>query len=306
MHQSEFKFTKKLASSLIVVSYQKFGTAGEISGLNNSILEEEIGAVDGVTNEGYFRLLDEAIYLFRILSLYSYAKIGFDSKSISISTLVYAICETATAIRILEANGLDSAARQNLRNLNEQANCLIACLFDEEFGNQFTSSTDFKSSNEFWHEYISKGKLRKLLVNLAKSRGKQIEILIGDESEQFTEILGPSAHPSMLGFAFGHTGFFQDDSNHGQRMLQLTAARSSNFVLMHSSRILLACMAVCTEEMKKGTPLLGLLKENPLFNHLEADADQVAMIGKVSALIFLMLAKAHNRTKEGFDPLVHY
>lgn len=102
------------------------------------------------------------------------------------------------AIHRLITFGLDVQSKQLLRVLTEQVDVAIALSIKPELSSKFSLTLDENTANSFWHQNISRGKLRKDIL-------KYLEISMGPESarkmilyiKQEEAILGMGIHPSL-------------------------------------------------------------------------------------------------------------
>ncbi|WP_139058841.1 hypothetical protein [Thiorhodococcus drewsii] len=251
--------------------------------------------------------MDESIYLVNILYLQSWFGMARNPANFAISVAIYSIKQTATAIRILEAQGLDGPARQNLRVFREQCLVMARLCVDEEFLQEFAKTSSHKAANEFWHRYISKGKTEKFLRDF---KGKDIILcpLVADNyKDHLDKVVGPSIHPSIMGFEIPFRKDVLSASDDSEdSMIPRSPGSATEFVLFYASHLLLGLILFCSSDVARRGGSVELFKNNPLFGHFNDEIEAMEKIGKAAGVMWLMLPKLTNRAKPHFDSAIHW
>jgi hypothetical protein len=115
-----------------------------------------------------------------------------------LTCVIGAISAQIIAIRRLVLSGLDVQAKQLLRVLIENLDVALLIPTDENALRDFELTVDGSSSNEFWHRYISKGKIRSKVHSRMRhdiGDGPYKEFL--EYLKQEEQILGMAVHPSL-------------------------------------------------------------------------------------------------------------
>jgi hypothetical protein len=108
------------------------------------------------------------------------------------------ICAHIIAIRRLVLSGLDVQSKQILRSLVEHIDLAFLISTDENALGEFEQTLDGRSSNAFWHKYISKSKIRNKIHPKWQARlGDIVYREFVDYLRQEEEILGMAIHPSL-------------------------------------------------------------------------------------------------------------
>jgi hypothetical protein len=305
-------YKKRRASSLLAACYNHNGANVPLETLDESLLEGEfprIGSDD--EHAALFRFLDEAIFLVHIGHMCAFAasvkaikKREDCEKHRAVISALFAVKQTASAIRVLQTSGLDAASRQNLRALQEQCVVLCRLLVDKGFMLEYLASTDDRKANEFWHKFVSKGKCEKFFMECVDAGGEPCLLLLGDDHESFVSLLSVSTHSNVLGFSFEQEDRFKS-APRGD-MLNLGIEGSTEFVLFHAARILFTTVAQCFPKISADVPNLGLLVRNPLFDGVLSDGEAIQRISRIAGLALLMMIKLMNRANPSFNGELHF
>ena len=300
------KYPKRQAAAFIQVCYQEYGIPFSLESHTDSLLEDELGKIPSGDNEGLFRFLDEGIYLINILYQQSWFSIAKNPANTAISIAIYAIKQTALAIRILEAQGLDGPARQNLRVFREQCLVMARLCVDEEFLQEYAKTISHKTANEFWHKYLSKGKTEKFLKDY---KGKKMPCpLVADYyKDHLDKFIGSSIHPSVMGFEIN----FRDDvlstrNESEDKMVPRSPGSATEFVLFYTSHLLFGVIFYCSSDIARRGGSLELFRNIPLFGHFKDEIEAMEKIDNAACLMWLMLPKITNRAKPDFDATIHW
>jgi hypothetical protein len=120
------------------------------------------------------------------------------------SVLLFRVFSDLMAIRNLCRSGFDVAAKTLSRSTIEHIDTLVLIINEPTLAREFNKLNSNKASNLFWHRYIARGKVWKVVSPIWKRR-------FGDEFDAETlinwmydyhGILGMSVHPSFSGGAF--------------------------------------------------------------------------------------------------------
>ena len=199
-------YSLRLARNFIYMAYKQGGIEEPVENFEQSPLTRDFGPVPEGWNSGLFRYLDECI---NIVNTAEYcllsASLQLSDKSYSsFVILLNQIKSNASAIRVLGKIGLDSQSRLALRALYENAIGLSRAVIDPDFRLEFKRAANQNESNSFWHQYMSKGKSEKYLIEYNKSADskKMCPFVLTDDFREIHKILGISAHPNYLGSHF--------------------------------------------------------------------------------------------------------
>ena len=150
------------------------------------------------------------------------------------SVLLFRVFSDLVAIRILCRAGFDVAAKSLTRSTIEHIDALVLIIHSPSIAKEFNKSDSKERSNAFWHKHISRGKVRKLSLEIWKSRlGEEFDADAWDDwLYNFHGVLGMSIHPSFSGGIFSALslgsmsedkwiGFLGDRADIGRHILSL-------------------------------------------------------------------------------------
>lgn len=298
-------YSRDRAASLLCVSYRETGADVEKDIFLKSAIENDLGELPDCWNVGLFRMLDEAIFLTKIVSMFS-GTLPLKQKEFRSQTiLAYQIEKTLLAIRSLCALGLDGPARQNLRSLYEMCHTFCRSLIDPDFCREFSHNPTLETSNAIWHKYISRAKTEKFLTSYNETATHKCPLVIDNSLDQMRKVLGVGVHPNYIGWMFD----WEDDrknSNEGDSTFMISPQNATEFVLVSSLHLSLLTLAFSGSIVGKSLTPLGFLAEHPLFKHQKDDADSISSISAIATMMFFMNVKWLNREREDFDPEVHF
>jgi hypothetical protein len=98
----------------------------------------------------------------------------------------------------------------------------------------------------------------------------------------------------------------RDKDESASSMIELSPNGSTEFVLVHSTRVILSVLVFCAKHIGEAGGGLSILDANPIFCKSPKFEDKMETIAHVSGMMLLMLFKLTNRAKDNFDPAVHF
>lgn len=303
--QNQPEYSRQQAVAILRTCYNNYGSNVRDEVISKSFVEDSLGDLPDHHNSGLFRILDEAIYLYQLVSYFSLAAASLEKSQSSQMILFYQIKKNLMAVRVLSANGLDGPARQNLRTLFEMCHSLCRCLVDPEFMQEFSKQSSLESANKFWHLFISKQKNEKFLTLYNEFSEHKCPLVGGDNFSKAYSVLGVGAHPNYLGWVLDFKSDWEQNSNDDE-MFSFYPTQSTEFVLVNACEISLSTLSFTASKIRDISRPLALFEKNPLFKHYDDDLSALDGIGKTAGLITVMLAKWINRQKPNFDPEIHF
>jgi hypothetical protein len=302
-------YTRRHARNFIYTSYEKSGINYNLESFETSSLEDELGKIPDISTTGLFRYIDECINLFNTLEYaIMFEMVLTKNKSLnSIVVLTNQIKYQATSIRILAQRGLDNQSRALIRGLYEYCITWSRAIVDQEFREKFTKPSSAEEANIFWHKYISKSKIEKYLKDYNRQEPSKACLLVESSNiKKLHEIVGLSAHPLYLIPSIQYQQSWNDQNNLDSFLPSPTnisagiLASTCDLMLttLNFSNNLAAELRGDTQRSK--TTQIHILTE---FDNLK---DGVKCISRIANLMFLFLAKWHNRNRPDFDPEIHY
>ncbi|MFG1203659.1 hypothetical protein V5F29_14820 [Xanthobacter aminoxidans] len=122
----------------------------------------------------------------------------------SLLVLSVRIFSDLLAIRSLCLDGFDVQAKNILRSTVENIDVLCAIIIDPDISEKFCDANDPIKSNEFWHRFVSKGKLGKFQIEKVNSMLKDRDAAdsLIKMMYKYNEVLGAASHPCFLRRSF--------------------------------------------------------------------------------------------------------
>jgi hypothetical protein len=153
----------------------------------------------------------------------------------AIWAMVGASCAHAMAVRRLVLSGLDTAARAEVRTLDEHLCACIAFLHDRELAKRFQQCQTKDDAEQFWYKNLNTKAIRKHLNAVERTVGLEPIVSVDMRAWRSNEIdwFSQAIHPSYLGAALTtRTLSAEDPDKHGLAFLGLASAcsdRTLNF-----------------------------------------------------------------------------
>jgi hypothetical protein len=111
------------------------------------------------------------------------------------------------AIIELVERGFDLQARGLARSFLEHVDVLICCIHDRELTEKFVNAREPNETNQFWHQHISKNKIKRRVSELIAAKiGLRHSTIVDDQRAGADEASSAILHPTIIsGFivAFG-------------------------------------------------------------------------------------------------------
>lgn len=157
------------------------------------------------------RLLDPWIYILEyaieLLETYHLAFSHGAITPINVSHLVFSFeprkaSRLACAIRAIILQGYDDAAWILLRSMIESTGILALCSFNKAAADAYDQSFNHTDSNQFWYDFVSKGKLTQRLKEIysdIQARGEWSELGTEPIGTELSVILGDLSHATPSG-----------------------------------------------------------------------------------------------------------
>lgn len=103
------------------------------------------------------------------------------------------------AIIELVERGFDIQARGLSRSFLEHVDVLICCIHDKELTEKFANALEPEEANHFWHQYVSKNKMKRKVAELITSMTGIYGSDIVDNLREPAELAGSAIlHPTIL------------------------------------------------------------------------------------------------------------
>lgn len=103
------------------------------------------------------------------------------------------------AIIELVERGFDIQARGLSRSFLEHVDVLICCIHDKELTEKFANAVEPEDANHFWHQYVSKNKMKRKVAELITTNTRLYGSDIVDALREPAELAGSAIiHPTML------------------------------------------------------------------------------------------------------------
>ncbi len=205
--------SKRHAQNAVKLIYENAGFLIPNGTPGASVTKEFPGEVADDELASLYVFIDEFIALFRYAGFYFMSAIP---KAGSQATTFYRLsvrqARNLASIRLLCSSGLDMNARMLLRLLYETSLLWSRFLVDESCRIEFEGCFDAKSTNDFWHKYLAKGKTEKFMKAATAERGL---IWLGNLDAEMEEMKAKNsltAHPTNLASYFDGIADFRSEN----------------------------------------------------------------------------------------------
>lgn len=205
--------SKRHAQNAIRLIYENAGFQVPSGTPGASVTKEFSGEVSDDELAALYVFVDEYIALFRYVGFYFMSAIPRSGRAAAtFYKLSVRQAGNLASIRLLCSSGLDMNARMLLRLLYETSLLWSRFLVDEVSRIDFEACLDAKSSNDFWHKYLAKGKTEKFMISMAAERGL---VWLGNLDAVMEEMKAKNsltAHPTNLASSFDGLADFKSEN----------------------------------------------------------------------------------------------
>jgi hypothetical protein len=204
--------SKRHAQNAIKLIYESAGFQIPTGTPGTSVTKEFSGEVSDAELAALYVFVDEYIALFRYAGFYFMSAIPHSG---SVAATFYKLsvrqARNLASIRLLCSSGLDMNARMLLRLLYETSLLWSRFLVDEVSRTEFEACVDAKSTNDYWHKYLAKGKTEKFMIAIAGERGLTWLGNLDAEMEEMKTKNSLTAHPTNLASSFDGLADFKSE-----------------------------------------------------------------------------------------------
>lgn len=202
--------SKRHAQNAVKLMYENAGFRILSGTPGMSVTNEFPGEVSDDELAALYVFIDEYIALYRYAGFYFMSAIPKSGKA---ATTFYNLsvrqARNLASIRLLCSSGLDMNARMLLRLLYETSLLWSRFLVDEPCRIDFEACVDAKTTNEFWHKYLAKGKTEKFMISVAAERKLVWLGNLDAEMEEMKTKNSLTAHPTNLASSFDSLADFK-------------------------------------------------------------------------------------------------
>ncbi|WP_281824899.1 hypothetical protein [Jannaschia rubra] len=192
----------------------------------------------------------------------------------------------------LISHGFDTVARQNLRSQHEIALSLCRSSFDAEYARHYLNVASPEDANRFWHEWISRDKLKKAIADYSVKQDLICLLTKRDFAGENIKVLGVSVHPNGLA---NHFSF----KNNWEKLVDEFEDKPTNLSVLSAAFQLVGSMKFVLEVIQSD---LQDSSDNDvyrvLFNPVLFDKDACSRYGEILGGFALLLAGLSNQQPE--------
>lgn len=204
--------SKRHAENAIKLIYEDAGFRIPEGTPGASVTKEFPGEVGDAELAALYVFVDEYIALFRYAGFYFMSSIPHSGQvAATFYKLSVRQARNLASIRLLCSSGLDMNARMLLRLLYETSLLWSRFLVDGLCRTEFEACFDAKSTNDFWHKYLAKGKTEKFMVTAAAERGLTWLGNLDAEMAEMKTKNSLTAHPTNLASYFDGRADFRSE-----------------------------------------------------------------------------------------------